>query len=229
MDALTPSLEDYLEAIWTISLREKVARVKDISKVLGVKTPSVVSALKSLASRNLVRHERYGYIELTEEGTKKAQAVDDHHKLMFTLLNEIIGADAENAHKDACKIEHHLSKETVKRIKQFVQFFEEHPEEKTLFISKYKQFIAREETNVKREKTEVLTLKDLRPGEKARVIEVRGKGNLRKRLLDMGMVPGTEVEIISASRGGPLIIRLDGMRLGIGMGMARKIFVSPAK
>lgn len=226
MDVLTPSLEDYLEAIWTISLREKVTRVKDIAKALGVKTPSVVSALNSLASKNLVRHERYGYIELTEEGTKRAKTVDDHHKLMFSLLNEIIGADAENAYRDACKIEHHLSKETVKRIKQFVRFFEEHPEEKTLFISKYKQFIEREETNVKK-KAELLTLKDLRPGEKGKVVEVKGKGNLRKRLLDMGMVPGTELQLEKvAPLGDPVDILIKGYHLSLRKDEAKDILIT---
>lgn len=230
MDALTPNLEDYLEAIWTISLRDKVARVKDIAKVLGVKTPSVVSALNSLASRKLVRHERYGYIELTQEGTKKAKAVDDRHKLMFNLLNEIIGADAQNAYKDACKIEHHLSKETDKRIKQFMQFLEEHPEEKALFISKYKGFIEREETQGKKEKAELLTLKDLRPGEKATVVQVKAKGNLRKRLLDMGMVPGMEVLLEKvAPLGDPVDILIRGYHLSLRKDEAKDILISRGK
>ncbi len=68
-----------------------------------------------------------------------------------------------------------------------------------------------------------------REGEKVRVSGVSGGRDLMRRLMDMGFHPGTEIEIISASRVGPLIVRLDGTRLGIGMGMARKIFVSPAR
>jgi DtxR family Mn-dependent transcriptional regulator len=148
MEALTPSLEDYLEAIWTISLREKVARVKDIAKCLLVTTPSVVSALNVLLEKNLIKHESYGYIELTDQGALKAKEVDEHHKLLFTLLNEIFGIHAGIASKDACKIEHHLSKETIKRIEQFIQFLEEHQEEKTFFTSRFKEFVEKGEEDM---------------------------------------------------------------------------------
>ena len=68
MEVLTPSLEDYLEAIWIIGLTEKVVRVRDLARKLRIKPPSVVGALKTLQERGLVRHERYGYVELTERG-----------------------------------------------------------------------------------------------------------------------------------------------------------------
>ena len=141
MEALTPGLEDYLEAILTLSLKDKVARVKDIAKSLGVTMPSVVSALNSLADKKLIKHEKYSYVELTEQGTVRAKEVDEHHKLLFDLLNDIMGVDAEIANKDACKIEHHLSDETIKKIKQFIQFLEKHPEEKIFFASRFKRFM----------------------------------------------------------------------------------------
>lgn len=147
MNRLTPTLEDYLETILALSLKKKVVRVKDIARSLRVTTPSVVSALNSLSERNLIKHERYGYVELTDQGVFKAKEVDKLHKLLFKLLNEIMGIDAEIAYQDACKIEHHLSEETTQRINQFIQFMEEYPEEKTFFVSKFKSFIERRKIN----------------------------------------------------------------------------------
>lgn len=228
MEALTPSLEDYLEAIWTISLREKVARVKDIAKCLAVTTPSVVSALNVLLEKNLIKHERYGYIELTDQGALKAKEVDEHHKLLFTLLNEIFGINAGIASKDACKIEHHLSKETIKRIEQFIQFLEEHQEEKTFFTSRFKGFVEKGEEDMrdKKEKRADFTLRDLKPGEKGKVIKIKGKGNLKKRLLDMGIVPGTEIQLKKvAPLGDPVDILVKGYHLSLRKEEARDILL----
>ncbi|MDD4323239.1 MAG: ferrous iron transport protein A, partial [Eubacteriales bacterium] len=38
-----------------------------------------------------------------------------------------------------------------------------------------------------------MTLADLRPGQQARIVEVKGEGALRRRLLDMGLTPGTSL------------------------------------
>jgi len=229
MEALTPSLEDYLEAIWTISLREKVARVKDIAKCLLVTTPSVVSALNVLLEKNLIKHESYGYIELTDQGALKAKEVDEHHKLLFTLLNEIFGINAGIASKDACKIEHHLSKETVKRIEQFIQFLQEHQEEKTFFTSRFKGFVEKGEEDMgdKKESKADFTLRDLKPGEKGKVVKIKGKGNLKKRLLDMGIVPGTEIQLEKvAPLGDPIDILIKGYHLSLRKDEAKDILIT---
>ena len=229
MEALTPSLEDYLEAIWTISLREKVARVKDIAKCLAVTTPSVVSALNVLLEKNLIKHESYGYIELTDQGALKAKEVDEHHKLLFTLLNEIFGINAGIASKDACKIEHHLSKETVKRIEQLIQFLQEHQEEKTFFTSRFKGFVEKGEEDMgdKKESKADFTLRDLKPGEKGKVVKIKGKGNLKKRLLDMGIVPGTEIQLEKvAPLGDPIDILIKGYHLSLRKDEAKDILIT---
>jgi DtxR family Mn-dependent transcriptional regulator len=229
MEALTPSLEDYLEAIWTISLREKVARVKDIAKCLLVTTPSVVSALNVLLEKNLIKHESYGYIELTDQGALKAKEVDEHHKLLFTLLNEIFGIHAGIASKDACKIEHHLSKETIKRIEQFIQFLEEHQEEKTFFTSRFKEFVEKGEEDMgdKKESKADFTLRDLKPGEKGKVIKIKGKGNLKKRLLDMGIVHGAEIKLEKvAPLGDPIDILIKGYHLSLRKDEAKDILIT---
>lgn len=59
-----------------------------------------------------------------------------------------------------------------------------------------------------------MKLADLSVGEKCRVITVGGEGELRIRLLDMGIIPGTEVEIVKfAPMGDPMQIRLRGYEL----------------
>lgn len=65
----------------------------------------------------------------------------------------------------------------------------------------------------------------VREGERVKVSKVLGGRGLVRRMTDLGLRPGTEIEIVSASRTGPFVIRLGGQRLGVGFGMTKKIFV----
>lgn len=70
-------------------------------------------------------------------------------------------------------------------------------------------------------------LQNLRPGELARVERIDGGGALRRRMMDMGIVPGVELEVVRcAPLGGPLQIRLKGYYLAMRRGECAKIMVS---
>jgi ferrous iron transport protein A len=58
-----------------------------------------------------------------------------------------------------------------------------------------------------------------------RIDTINGGKGLMGRLSSMGLVPGTEVQVISGCRGGPVIVGLRGCRIAIGCGMANKIMV----
>jgi len=66
----------------------------------------------------------------------------------------------------------------------------------------------------------------LPPGSRARVIGIDSGYGLRTRLLQMGLTPGAIVEIIDNTRG-PIIIRVRGVIIALGRGMASKIIVEP--
>lgn len=71
-----------------------------------------------------------------------------------------------------------------------------------------------------------MTLDELRLEEPARVTEVGGQGALRRRLLDMGITPGTEVMIRKrAPMGDPIEIHLRGYELTLRIEDAQKIQV----
>jgi ferrous iron transport protein A len=62
-------------------------------------------------------------------------------------------------------------------------------------------------------------------GEKVEIIEIRGGRGLVTKLLNMGFYPGVIVEVVSNCGYGPLIVAKGGIRLGLGFGMAQKVFV----
>lgn len=72
-----------------------------------------------------------------------------------------------------------------------------------------------------------MTLDQLRPGMTGKIISVGGEGELRLRLLDMGLIPRTEVTLIKvAPMGDPLEIRVRGYELTLRVSDARNIEVS---
>ncbi len=117
---LSSNMEDYLEAISIASAQSGAARVKDIRTLMNVKTPSVSGALQVLAKQGLVTHERYGRVQLTKTGELIAAEVKKKHSVISTFLRDVVGVSQNVAEIDACKIEHVLSKETFKKLVEFM-------------------------------------------------------------------------------------------------------------
>ena len=118
----TASMEDYLEAIAVLRGEGEVVKVKQISQALGVKMPSVTSAMKKLSYEGLVEHERYGHAKLTAEGEKVAQDVVRRHETLCCFLTEILSVDPQIAGEDACKMEHAISPTSLERLAKFLEF-----------------------------------------------------------------------------------------------------------
>lgn len=60
------------------------------------------------------------------------------------------------------------------------------------------------------------TLKDVRVGERARVIKLRGEGAIKRRIMDMGITKGVEVYIHKvAPLGDPIEITVRGYDLSL--------------
>ncbi len=117
---LTESLENYLETIGMLIRKNKIARVKDISKELDVKNSSVNIALNVLADKGLIIHEKYGYVELTPEGKKIADDIQHKEDVLFQFFTEILDVNKEIALKDACRMEHTISDETLAKLIFFI-------------------------------------------------------------------------------------------------------------
>ncbi len=121
---LSSTMEDYLEAIAAIQKQNGIARVRDISHLLGVKSSSVNAALRTLSNKCLVVHEKYGYVNLTPAGKKIARNIQGRHDLLLKFLTEILNINDDEALQDACKMEHAISSKTFDRLTKFIQFVE---------------------------------------------------------------------------------------------------------
>ena len=72
----------------------------------------------------------------------------------------------------------------------------------------------------------VKSLSDLKVGEKGKISQVGGSGQIHRRLLDMGIIPETTVEVERiAPMGGPIWIRLKGYQLSLRKAEAANVYV----
>ncbi len=61
---------------------------------------------------------------------------------------------------------------------------------------------------------------------KYKVVSIEGGTGLLRKLTDLGIYPGSMLEVISGyQRGGPIVLSVKGSRFGIGRGMASRIVV----
>ena len=73
-----------------------------------------------------------------------------------------------------------------------------------------------------------MTLKELAVGRSGLITAVGGEGNLRCRLLDMGLIPNTKVTVVKiAPMGDPMEIRLRGYELTLRLEGAAQVESMP--
>lgn len=71
------------------------------------------------------------------------------------------------------------------------------------------------------------TLRELPAGSSAKVKTVHGKGVISKRLMEMGVIPGTEIRVVkSAPFGDPIQIRVLGYSLALRKNEAASIEIT---
>ena len=63
-------------------------------------------------------------------------------------------------------------------------------------------------------------------GESLRIISLRGGRGFHEKLVSMGLSVGDEIEVIQRRGGGTVLIAKEGIRYGMGGGMAQKILVT---
>ena len=116
---LYESGEMYLETIYVLSQKSGSVRSIDVAEHMGYSKPSVSRAVGLLKEGGFVVMAEDGYLTLTEEGKITAKKIFERHTVLSKFL-ALIGVDDEIAAKDACKIEHVVSDETIKAIKNYL-------------------------------------------------------------------------------------------------------------
>ncbi len=249
--SLSTSLEDYLEAIYLLLRDQSYTRVRDIAKARGVRTGSVVPALKRLRDSGLIEYRQREYVNLTAEGMQAARRVYARHKVLSKFFGDVLGMSAEVADKDACAMEHGLSNEGLDRLVRFLEFLQVCPQGQSDFLSVFHRCslsqdgapgcpahctaadpnsddcAAVEAPRASVRELPTMSVNDLKAGQSAVVSHVNARGSIRQRLLDMGILPSASLEVIRMAPGGdPVWVRLDGTQLALRQAEAKAVLVN---
>lgn len=243
VNSLTHALEDYLETIYLIIRDHKLARVRDIAKARGVKMGSVTPAMKRLSELGLIEYTQREYIDLTEEGHRIARRTLARHDILRRFFLEVLQISDEAAEADACAMEHHFSNEGMDKLTRFFEFMERCPEGHDSFLERFHRCSAIQPelehrtsncsgTSSKQCKINKSlkypqrSIADLRPTESGTITQVNAKGAIRQRLLDMGLLPNTEITLERlAPSGDPVWIKLQGFQLSLRRQEAQSVLI----
>ncbi len=235
-EALTASLEDYLEAISQIIAEKQAVKPKDIAKRLRVNNSSVTGALRSLADKRLINYAPYDVISLTPSGRTAAQDVVRRHEALRDFFVKVLAVAEPDADTAACRMEHSIPRGILERFIQFAEFVEVCPRGGSKWIAGFRHHCDHGETGENCEKCVALTLeqvrqgqrpggrpgkttmtlKDLEPGQRGRVLRATARGEASRRIVEMGVTPGAVVEVERvAPLGDPIDIKVKGYHLGL--------------
>ena len=112
--------EDYLETILILHREMGMVRSVDVARHMDVSKPSVCHAVAVLQEGGFLAVDGDHFLHLTEQGRIIAEKIYERHRFFTDRLIEA-GVDPKTAESDACRIEHVISDETFRRLKEKYQ------------------------------------------------------------------------------------------------------------
>jgi DtxR family transcriptional regulator, Mn-dependent transcriptional regulator len=110
--AISSAVQDYAKAIYALESRGgETVTTTAIAERLGVTAASASGMVRKLCELELVSHEPYKGVRLTDRGSEVALEVIRHHRLLELYLAESLGLPWDRVHAEAEVLEHVLSEE----------------------------------------------------------------------------------------------------------------------
>ena len=144
---LTSREEDYLETIYRLSMKIDAVGISDVARERGVTLPTVTSAVSRLKNNGLVTQRHYGKLFLNPTGKKRAEEIYRIHKILKIFLHDVLSLPDDISEREACQMEHGMSKETLKRLTRFIEIIRECPKSDFDCMKKYGGAIKKHQGN----------------------------------------------------------------------------------
>jgi len=118
---LTYAEENYLKAIYHLSLREENGvSTNSLAESLHTKAASASDMIRKLAAKKLINYKKYYGVKLTESGKKSALQVIRKHRLWEVFLVDKLGFNWDEVHDVAEELEHIKSPLLIERLNSFL-------------------------------------------------------------------------------------------------------------
>ena len=229
------SSEEYLEALHTLCGEGGTATTSDIARRLKISPASVTEMLKKLSDDGYVNYAPYQGVTLTDKGAGMAAKMARRHRLSERFLHDVLAIDNERVHTEACALEHALSDETERALCLTLKAPHKCPDDDQVIPACNLAFSSCEQcrkwsgSSIEAAGTRdagVVAVASLRENQEGTVAFIRGDNKVLRRLLDMGLTPGTRLKISRvAPLRGPVEIAIRGSRLALGDEIACNVFV----
>ena len=116
------STEMYLKSIFLFKEKNNQdPRPVDIVKDLKLSKGTVSEMLKKLGNKGFVDYASYNKIKLTKKGLEKAETVVERYLIIKQFLTKVLNVPREEAHDEACNLEHAFSDDSVSRLKEIIK------------------------------------------------------------------------------------------------------------
>lgn len=195
--------QDYLKELFDHEERNGVdlpLALGDLAAALNQKLPTASEAVKRLAAKELVVHERYRGVTLTELGRDLSRQVARRHRLLETFLVETLGYTWDEVHDEADVLEHACTDRFIARLDAHLN----HPTR-----DPHGDPIPRADGST--DPLSARTLAEVTVGQKVIMEQVNDDdAELLRFLASQNMRPGTEVELVQPPLAGLLHISVDG-------------------
>jgi DtxR family transcriptional regulator, Mn-dependent transcriptional regulator len=183
--ALSRSVEDYLKAIYGLSVSGQTVSTSAIAEALDIQPASVTGMVKRMAEWGLLAHVPYKGVQLTQPGTREALRVLRRHRILETYLCRRLGFSWDDVHDEAERLEHAASDRLIEEMATALGSPSHDP---------HGAPIPTRGGDI--EVPVVSSLADARSGERVLIRAVRDEspGDLRS-MAEEGLVPGTSVHV----------------------------------
>jgi DtxR family Mn-dependent transcriptional regulator len=221
--SLSPSVEDYLKAIYGLCEGGDPASTSSIAEALQVQPASVTGMVKRLAGSGLLEHVPYRGVRLTAKGAREALRVVRRHRVIESFLCEHLGYAWDDVHEEAERLEHAASEELVERMAAALSSPGHDP---------HGAPIPTRSGHI--EVTDLATLADALPGTSVRIRAVRDEDPERLRSMKAaGLVPGATLRVDPGppeERSTAVVVDGEGGEtFSVDHEMARHIYVVPSE
>lgn len=191
MEYLTDSIQDYLKAIYELTMDGQPASTTALAARLSIAPASVTGMMQKLATSKtpLIRYRKHQGVTLTAAGKRAALEVIRHHRLIEAWLVQTLGYTWDEVHVEAEKLEHVISEDFEARIAAAMGYPLRDP---------HGEPIPTAELVMPADESVALT--SLKAGQVAfiRRVHAQDAGVLR-HLEELGLIPGTQVKVLEVS------------------------------
>ena len=223
--------EEYLEAIYDIAGIEGKAKTTEIAKKLHNAPASVTEVLQRMNREGLVKYEPYQGASLTKKGENIVTRIKRKHRLLEVFLEKVLRLPREHVHDQACKMEHVINDETEQALCKTLGAPTKCPHGSpippcNIDLKSCNDCISEDKLIQQKREQKLASITTLKPGQKGKLVFIRGGRNVVQRLCDLGLTNGTLVSLVrEAPLKGPIEICVRGCKVVIGRGIAEKIFI----